>query len=60
MLGTCLMALTRYEEAEALLYQSFTYYQREERTEELQQTRQALFDLYTAWDQPQKAAAYKD
>ncbi len=60
VLGACLMALTRYEEAEAQLLESFTYYQRQEHTEELQQTRQALFDLYTAWDQPQKAAPYKD
>ena len=34
-LGACLVALARYEEAETLLQESYTFYQNEELNEEL-------------------------
>jgi len=57
-LGSCLLALDRYDEAEPLLVESFTYYQNEAMVKELAPAREALYDLYTAWSKPDKAAEY--
>jgi len=57
-LGTCLTALRRYDEAEALLLTGYAVFKNED-TELPEQARQALFDLYTAWRKPEQAAAYR-
>ena len=58
-LGSSLAALTRYDEAEALLLASHAVFESPPLPEQLQLTRQALFNLYTAWGQSGKAAAYE-
>ena len=59
-LGIALTALARYDEAEPLLLDSYTFYKNDQHQERTQQTLEALIDLYTAWGNPQRAAAFQD
>ncbi len=61
LLGECLTAMGRYEEAESLLLQSYEVI-REKAPERNLRTRQALqrlIDLYQAWDKPDRVAHYQ-
>ena len=52
--------LARYEEAEPLLIDSYTFFKNEPEQDELQEALEALIDLYTAWGKPVLATAYPD
>ncbi len=58
-LGASLAALGRYDEAEPLLLESLAALENQDNQEIIEQTRQYLFDLYTAWGKPEQAAAYQ-
>ncbi len=55
-LGICLTALGAYEEAESLLRESYTFFQTRQQAKPLEQARQALVALYTAWGKPEQAS----
>ena len=59
-LGSCLTTLARYEEAEPLLIDRYTFYNNEPDQEEAQKALEAIIDLYTAWGKPVRATAYQD
>ena len=59
-LGICLGDLMQFDEAEPLLLEGYSFFQETHKVEFVQQARQALYDLYTAWGKPEQAATYRD
>ena len=61
VLGGCLVALERFEEAEALLLESYPVLRerRPRRDWRAIQTLERLVRLYTAWDRPDEADRYR-
>lgn len=61
VLGSCLAAQGRFEEAEPLLTGSYLALSKEEGdgAQKVPEALQRLIDLYTAWGKPEKAAAYR-
>ncbi len=59
-LGSCLTRLRKFDEAESLLLGSYSILQAQKPAGRLTQAaRQHLFELYTAWGKPDKAAPYR-
>lgn len=60
MLGECLEAQNRYEEAETLLLESHAAMNKAMGANDprVQSARLRLFKLYEAWGKPEQAAAY--
>ena len=58
-LGLSLTALGRFDEAEPLLLDSYTFFKNEHDQEKTQKTLDGLIELYTAWGRPEQAAAYQ-
>jgi serine/threonine-protein kinase len=59
-LGASLTALSRYEEAEALLLEASAALELTDNSEEIENARQKLVALYEAWDRPEEAARYRE
>lgn len=61
VLGSCLAAQRRFQEAEPLLVRSYTILQKDDGVgaKQASEARQRIIDLYTAWGRPEQAAAYQ-
>ena len=61
MLGECLMAQNRYEEAETLLLESHTAMNKAMGANDprVQRAKARLVKLYEAWGKPEEAAVYR-
>jgi hypothetical protein len=61
LLGGCLTALERYEEAEPLLLNSYRGFQaaREPPTKRVEQAGQRVLRLYESWGKPDRAEAWR-
>jgi serine/threonine-protein kinase len=61
VLGSCLAAQRRFQEAEPLLVRSYTALKQDEGdgAKQASVARQRIIDLYTAWGRPDRAAAYQ-
>ncbi len=62
VLGTCLAAAGRFEDAEPLLLEGYQALLEGEGESSLytREARRRLFDAYTKWNKPKKAAAFRD
>jgi tetratricopeptide (TPR) repeat protein len=59
-LAASLTALSRYEEAEALLLEASAALELTDNSDEIENARQKLVALYDAWDRPEEAARYRE
>lgn len=59
--GACLVRLERFQESEPILLQAFEVFQKGPNTNQAYRDHliQALIDLYTEWNKPEKALVYK-